>query len=299
MAGWPSTVDAMADKVLRTLQAYYRNEFGTLAASAAASAGSLVLTTGHANALGIGIGDVIETNAELHLVTAVATDTLTVTNAWQGTTAAAHNTGDMVRLSPRVARQDVYEAIESVILSWDNLFAVNSYEATVDWSDITTRSAEVHGAPPDYIEVLKAIFKAENDVYVPPPKEWYVRDVPNVSSGLVIQWEQEIRQRNTGNRTLTVWLSEYFDTEILDGTTDLIYDIGLSRSMLDCLYYGTMYMILMPEETQRADFDAQPQPRNAEEVPPGFLAQTALSFKALHDQRKQVEAAKLAKRWKR
>ena len=299
MAGFPSTVDGMAEKILRQITAYYRREFGTLAASAAASAGTLVVSTGHAAALGLAIGDVIETNAELHLITAVATDTLTVTNGWMGTTAAAHTTGDLVRLHPRIGRQDVYDAMESVVMSWDDLWKANRYVANADFSSGSSRSAEVTGAPPDFKRVLKTMFKGEDDVWRPAPKEWTVREVPNVSSGLVLQWEEPFYERNSGTEEVSVFLAEFFDTEVWDADTDLVSDIGLSRSMLDVLYYGTMFMLLLPEETQRADIDAQPQPRDAEEVPPGHLAQVAMSFKVLHDNRRQTEAAKLAERWKK
>lgn len=307
MAGWPTTIDGMADKILRSVDAYFRSEFTVLRSGATASAGSLELKAGvnHAEIFNLSVGDVIETNAELHLITAIThaggDDTLTVTNAWQGTTAAAHSSGDMVRINPRIARQDVYDAMESVILAWDDLFAVNSYTASANFADTTTRSAEVVSAPSDFKRVVKTLFKAEDDVWVPAPKDWFVRAIPTseVTSGLVLQWEQPYRQRNYGTSSVTVFLAEYFDTSTWTGATDLLSTVGLSRSMLDVLFYGAMFTILMPEETQRSNIDYQAQPREAAEVPPGYLAQTALSFKALHDQRKQVEAAKLAERWKR
>jgi hypothetical protein len=298
MSGWPTTIDGMAEKILRSITAYYRSEFTTLASNELASAGTFTVQTGHAAAMNLQIGDIIETGAELHLITAIATDTLTVENAWLGTTAAAHATDDMVRIHPRVGRQDVYDALESVVMSWDDLWKVNSYTATANFGDDGDRSAEILLAPAGYKRLLKTLFKGDDNIWKPAGKEWVVRDVPDVTSGLVLQWEVPWFERDTDSNTVTVYLAEYFDTSTWAAATDLVIDIELERSMLDVLYYGALFFLLMPEETQRASTDAQAQPRDADEVPPGYLAQTALSFKVLHDQRKATEAAKLAERWK-
>jgi hypothetical protein len=248
--------------------------------------------------MGLGIGDVVEIGSEQQLITAVSTDTLTLTRGWQGTTAATHASGDMVRLHPRIGRQDIYDAMESTILGWSALWVPKHFKATADFSEGSTRSADVLGAPENFIDVLKIRYKGDSGAWVSPPREaWTERDIVPTASGLVLQWESPFYPTDRASNECDIWLSVPFSTYTFDTTTDLIDEIGLSRSMLDVLFYGTMYQTLLPEETQRATIDTATQPRQAEEVPPGYLAQTALSFRALHDQRYNVEVAKLQKRW--
>lgn len=299
MAGWGTTIGGMADKIMRAMTSYYEHEFATTAGSLSSSATSVAVTTGHAAAMGLTIGDVIEINAETIMITAVSTDTLTISRGWQGTTAAAHAAGDMVRLHPRVSRQDVYEGIESTILGWDSLGTVGYFKCNADFGNGSARSAEVFGAPEEFKEVLKMRFENEDGVWAKPPgRAWVERDITTMSgAGLVLQWESPHYVNTSGSKSVDLWLSIPFDTSNFEAETDLIDEIGMARSMLDVLFFGTMYQILLPEETQRAMIGSSPQPREAQEVPPGYLAQTALSFRVLHDQRYNVEVAKLKKRW--
>jgi len=298
MAGWPSTINGMADKILRTVNSYYNHEFATVAEPIDISETVLDMTAGHAAAMNLVIGDVLEFDAELVLIEAVATDALTVSRAWQGTTAATHASGAMARLHPRIGRQDIYDAIESIILSWEDLFTVENYPCNAEFASTTGRAVEILGAPSEFKRAVKMRWQNDGGVWVPPPTGWDMqRDILSVGSGVVLQWPEPLYQSNSGTQAVTVWLAEPFETGTFEPTTDLIDEIGLTRSMLDVAYFGAMYMLLLPEETQRATIDSSPNPRDAQEVPPGYLAQTALSFRALHDQRYGVEAARLAKRW--
>jgi hypothetical protein len=298
MAAQLSTVEDMANKVLRSMTGFYQHEFATTAATMTAQDTSVAFTAGHAAAMGLGIGDVVEIGSEQMLVEGVSTDTITLSRGWQGTIAAAHASGDMVKLHPRIGRQDIYDAMEQTILGWSDLWTPEHFKATADFSAGTSRSAEILGAPEDFVDVLKIRYQNEQDMWVSPPRDsWTERDIVPMASGLVLQWESPFYPSDRTTNSVDVWLSVPFDTSTFEPTTDLVEEIGLTRSMLSTLFHGTMYLTLLPEETQRAMVDASPSSRDAQEVPPGYLAQTALSFRVLHDQGYNVEVAKLKRRW--
>src|SRR5690606_30967147 len=71
----------------------------------------------------------------------------------------------------------------------------------------------------------------------------------------------------------------------------------MKEEWFDIAMFGAAWRLMSGRDIGRATIDSQPQPRSAEEVPPGFAASTATFLKRQRDARLNEEIIKLKARW--
>ena len=105
-------------------------------------------------------GAIVEVGQELMYTTALnaTTNTITVKRGQRGTTAAAHLTGDLIKIAPAFPRKNVYEAVVDQIKNlYPTLFAVETIELTASTG---YKLLGTHGSDGDSYNYLVAPLKA-------------------------------------------------------------------------------------------------------------------------------------------
>ena len=105
-------------------------------------------------------GAVIEVNRELMLVTALNTsaEQLTVKRAFRGTTLAAHDVDDVVRINPVFPRNSVFDAVSDQIHNlYPTLFAVETKTVTASTGYSLIGTYDAPGNNNYLVSVLKSI----------------------------------------------------------------------------------------------------------------------------------------------
>jgi hypothetical protein len=249
----------------------------------------------------IAAGSIISIDDELIYVWEVNTTThvaTVVSRGWMGTTAAAHDDGSLVEVSPRFPTVLVRQALLDELRSWpDSLYRVDTEEIT---AVVSTRGYDFPVVPfHDIIEVRRSPLTCEYGIW-PEIKEFSVdrhASVTEYTSGQALYINEGLP---TTTETLKVLYSAPFSLDYFDDGIDLTYDIGLPESTYDIPPLGAAWRLLAPREVRRSFVEAQGESRRSEEVAPNAAMQTAANLKRLRDERLREEAAKIqAKRsWK-
>lgn len=243
---------------------------------------------------GIARGNYICIDDEVMFVweTNAGTKQSTVQRGMFGTTAAAHTLGKLVEVNPRFPKPAIRQAIRDEIRSWGpQLYAVSVLEVTP-----TTSAVDLAG-----ITDLYNILRVEREPYSADDGRWVpiqtrlLRDagVADFSSGLAVLLDAPLA---TGTR-IRISMARKFPVGTLDDSTDLQATVGIASSMLDILPMGVAWRLMVGREISRTQAESQGLPRNAAEIPPGHLIQTAQSLRDARDKRIGEEAMKLAMRY--
>ena len=105
-------------------------------------------------------GTIIEIGQELMICTDLnaVTDTITVTRAARGTTAASHTAGDLIKIAPPFPRKNVFDAVCDQIKNlYPTLFATETLEVVVGDGYTLLGSYSAPGTNNYLVSVLKAI----------------------------------------------------------------------------------------------------------------------------------------------
>ena len=105
-------------------------------------------------------GAIVEVGQELMYTTALnaTTNTITVKRGQRGTTAAAHSTGDIIKIAPAFPRKNVFEAVVDQVKNlYPTLFAVETVELTASTG---YKLLGTHGTDGDSYNYLVAPLKA-------------------------------------------------------------------------------------------------------------------------------------------
>lgn len=208
----------------------------------------------------------------------------TVQRGMLGSVAAAHNVGAIIEVDPRFFRFAIREEIGREIRSWyPRLFRVATTEFPVATSSRTvdTSAHEIL----HLLRVVRAPLSGNGGSY-PAVRYRWERGIDRLT---LEQW--------TEGTTLSATYATTFDTSSLADAVDLVTDVGLSEDMLDILPYGVAWRLLSSREIGRTETDAQAEPRDSAEVPPGHIIQTARALKTQRDERVAEAARLLQHKW--
>ena len=208
----------------------------------------------------------------------------TIQRGLLGSEGAAHALGALVEVNPRYFRFQIRREIGKEIRSWSpRLYAVVTEELNINSGlravDLSALSAE----PLHVLDVLRGAFSGYDSL----PAVRY-------------RWERSINklflEEITEGTTLTITYARDFDTSTMTDGTE-ITDLLLSQDCIDIVPYGVAWRIVSSREIGRAEMDAQAEPRDSAEVPPGHIIQTSRQMKAMRDERIAEAARLLRHKW--
>lgn len=239
---------------------------------------------------GITTGSYLGIGAEIvHVLsTSDGGNSATVIRGMFDTAAVSHIAATLIEIDWRWLSADILTALVEEVRSWpEDIFAVRVTDVPVGSS-----STAVNVALPEYRFPLRMRRTVSG-------KDRWI-DVTNIYS---IQTDLPTTQFVDGNAvfmptsrqgggTIRLEYASNFATSImdLDTTTD---DIGLSSSLIDCVVYGTLWRLMVDREMVRNQVSAQPEPRQAADVPQGSALRTGAAHKQLRDERLREEARRL------
>ena len=246
---------------------------------------------------GVSPGSIIAINDELMYVWSRSKGSLqaVVQRGVLGTEPAlSHAVGSLIEVNPRFPQASIRDELLREIRSWHpRLYAVVTKELTVE---VHKRAVDLDTVPTDFFHVLEILRepRAMRD-------SWYrVRgraehnlNTVDFPSGSALFLDDPVEK---GTRLRFTYARPFDLTEFGDDT-DLEADVGLSAAHFDIAVYGATWRLVSTREVKRTDTDAQGEPRDAQEVPPGHILQTARQLKALRDERIAEENRLLVHNW--
>lgn len=233
---------------------------------------------------------VIWVELEAMFVWAVAGQVITVQRGWLGTTAAAHADDTLVEVNPLVSDFQILRAVNAEIDAYSSPVHGLYRVATVDLTYAAARNGYDLAGVTNLIDILSV-------------------EAKDVMPGdrLRINRYRLIRNQDTADFTSGYALYLY-DTPMPGKTIEVAYKApfvtlsslatdltttGLPTTAYDIPPLGAAARLVAPMEARRSRIDAQPEPRQASEVPPGAARQAAGGLLALRNQRLVEEAARL------
>lgn len=243
-------------------------------------------------------GAVVELGYELCYVWSVnqQAKSAEVQRGYQDTTATTYASGQLATVNPRISASQVVEEINYELA---DLSSPMNRVFQVDTVDITYNPAAVGYDidASDIIEILEVRYNSEayeNDWRM--VRRWQLsRDMPtsDFASGAALFLNEFIP---SGNQ-VRVRYSKAFDPISSSATGSVETQSGIPSSAVDILYLGAALRILSLREIPRSEMGAQPDPRRAEEVPPGAVLTSIRDLRALRDRRVKEESARLMRQY--
>lgn len=285
-----ATFNNLVDEVLMRLSGYgVRNQSLTHLESAVSSAASTLALNSTAS---VGRG-VIEIGEELIWVDSYDRSSNVVTvppygRGFSGTTAAAHDAGDMVTINPQFTRVAVKNAINDAVNDMaSKLYAVKT--ATFTYSPAVT----TYALPADVDSVLSVTFET-----IGATKEWQPVRKYRIDKSANIQ-------KFGSNKTIT--LNQYVDAgatvqvtyagkpDLFESASDdFETTTGFPASAKDVAVLGAAYHLLSFVESGRLSYVTPEASVQSDKIPYGSGSSLAKYVYALYQQRLQSEADKLA-----
>lgn len=208
----------------------------------------------------------------------------------EGAAASSHADDSLVRIDPWIYRQDALETMREVIEDLPDVVYQTTTTTLTMASD--TPYANLTGA--SGLEVLWA--RAERDpetASLEPYLKVPLRVIENdaFTDGWAIQIDRGASYYAA--QTLEVTYAYRFDTSTFTSATDLEADVGINAGFLPTIHAGTTHRLLLGEEFQRNQLQAQPQGRRSEDVPPGVHLEVAREWERKFEQGLAREASRL------
>lgn len=237
----------------------------------------------------------ISVNDEIMYVfsTNTSAKTAVVQRAFLGTSKGTHAIGDMVEVNARFPRAKIKRALlQSINALPPRLFQV-------DASDITVGTTTFAYALPDdtYLSIIDVVRKPyAGSTSYPAVIDWYdVRNQPvaNFANGAGIIF----RSSFLAATSLRIRFARKFVTTTFADATDVNATIGLAESMNDIPPIDAAFRLMGTKEVIRTALSSQPEPRSAEEVPPGHIGSVASQLRKIRDDRISEEMMSLRERY--
>lgn len=274
------------------LQAYSRDELNRTTADPGAAGTTLAVEFAVG---GIQRGVILAVDLELMYVWSVTALNVTVQRGVLGSTATTHAVGSLVYVNPRFPAFRIFSEINNEIRSYSSpahgLFRIS----TVDLTGSITEGYDLTGVTSliDILEVRYQDYGAE--ARWPLIRQWSLaRNMPTASfaSGFALM----VDDAPAIGRTIRVRYKAAY-TAFTALSQDLTTQTGMHDEASDIPPLGAAARLLAAREARRASYDAQPESRRAEDVPPGTNRQAAAGLLALRDMRLREEAARLSSQY--
>lgn len=268
----------------RWLQSSGRPEYNRLTAAETASDVSIQFDF----ALGsISPGAVLGVDLEEVLVWSVATPSATVQRGWNGSTAATHSLGVVVEVNPLFSSWRIFSEVNAEL----NSLSPQIYQ--VKTATITATANSSYNLATDVLDVLTVQYNDYTGADWPQLTRWALltnQDTAIFASGKALR----LYEMPAPGRTIRVTYAAPLGT--LVALADVVETVsGLPASAIDIPAIGAAARLLSSREARRSQVDAQPEPRQAQDVPPGSARSAAAQLFALRDRRIKEESSKLSR----
>jgi hypothetical protein len=285
-----TTAATVIDRTLRQLLSGTVEQRNKLASNITNSDTSVPVTY---SLEGLRVGQVFEIDSELFYIWAADTGskTLTVERGYNGTTAAAHTSGAIVKVSPRFPRAQCLEALNDELSDLSSpmhgLFQIKTLNLDYNGSDVMVNLTGVTSI----IDLIQVSVRYMTDDYPIARKVRLVRDLPtdDFASGFAIRFDQGVFP----GRLRVVYKAPY--TTAATESVDVNSTGGVQESCTDILAIGTQIRLMSPREIKRNFTESQGDTRRADEVTVGAVGNSITNLQRLRRDRIQAEAARLAR----
>lgn len=285
------TVNDLIERTRRHLFGFHRSQIDRLDTTIDDDDTEVVLEF---NTQGLGSGALLSIDDELMFVWSVnpTTKTATIERGYLGTEADDHTAGAIIDVNPRFPRVAIREELRREISSWPpSLFSVETLE--LDGSS-TDRGLDLDGAD-ELLHVLRVVRSPRTSETSWFPIDFRLErnlDQSDYPSGSALFFDKPFEK----SVFLRVSVAVPFSTSTFDDTTTLGY-LGIDDHLADIPVLGATWRLLATREIKRTMTEVQGEPRDAAEVPPGHIIQTAAQLKKLRDERIGDESRRLQHQW--
>lgn len=240
-------------------------------------------------------GTVLAIDLELIYVWSASGLTLNIQRGYLGTVPTAHTLGAIIYVNPPFSAFTILRAINAELTLYSapqwGLYRMRTVDLTFNSSTVGYDLTSVT----DLIDIYELRWKGYTIGEWPLIRRWSVaRDMATseFASGLSLQLDQGAGP----GKTIRVRYKAPFAT--LTALTDDVQTItGLPSTANDIPPYGAAARLVAAREVKRSLTDAQPESRDATEVPPGTSRGAAGALMAIRDPRLREEAARLSQRY--
>ena len=286
-----TTAGTILDRANQLLLAGVVEERNKLAVSCDSSTTSITL----AYALnGIRENTVFEIGSEMMYVweSNSTSKTLTVERGFGGTTASAHTLGDIVTVSPRFPRGQMFTALNSELSDLSSplngLFQIKTVDLSYNGSD---RMVNLTGVT-SMLDLYDVRYRYLNDDYPVVRNVRLLRDMPTAdfASGFVLAFDTYVR-----SGTVRVIYKAAYGT--LATEASVLSTSGVGTELEDLLVLGVQIRMVAGREVKRNFTESQGDTRRAEEVPAGSVTNSINNLLRLRRDRIIAEAARLMRQY--
>lgn len=237
----------------------------------------------------IATGAIIAIDLELAYVWSVTGSTATVQRGANGSAAAAHTAGAIIMVNPIVSDFWIFKAMNDELASLSSP-ATGLYRIKTVTKTMTVASS--YDVAADVIDILNVQWNDYGpSLDWPRLRRWDLlsnQDTSVFASGTALQ----LYSQPAPGRTLRITYSAQF-SPLATVTDDVQSVTGLPATANDIPAIGAAARLLTAREARRSSVDAQPESRQAQDVPPGTSRSAAAQLFALRDRRIKEESARL------
>jgi hypothetical protein len=218
--------------------------------------------------------------------------TLTVERGFGGTTASAHTLGDIVTVSPRFPRGQMFTALNSELSDLSSplngLFQIKTVDLAYNGSD---RMVNLTGVT-SMLDLYDVRYRYLNDDYPVVRNVRLLRDMPTAdfASGFALAFDTYIR-----SGTVRVIYKSAYDQ--LATESSVLSASGIGTELEDLLVLGVQIRMVAGREVKRNFTESQGDTRRAEEVPAGSVTNSINNLLRLRRDRIIAEAARLMRQY--
>lgn len=240
----------------------------------------------------VGPGEVLAWDYELVYVKSAtaATQTVDVIRGYFGSTPVQHSDLSIIEVAPRFPKAELLDALVHEISSWHRkLFRVTTIDLDVTAGKTHYSLSGLVGPVDGLLGVRLAPVEQSSDWWT---WSWvgdrHARAQARLHRGETSSVDEvtlEFVRRPPSTTTARVTVAQPFDVEFVQGSNDLIDDIGLKLDWLDLLEVGMKWRCLTTTVIGRSDWRTSNVARAAEEVTPLDVVRTAGHLRDLRDQK--------------
>jgi hypothetical protein len=240
----------------------------------------------------IASGALLAIDLELFYVWSVAGQIATVQRGYMGSTAATHADDALIYVNPVVSDFQIFSALNSEIASVSSPTMLYKVKTVT----VTATAASTYNLAADVLRVLAVQYNdTGSSSSWPLLRRWDLlpnQDTAVFASGVALRFFEVPAPGRTVRVTYAAALSP------LTALADVVETVtGLATSATDIPPLGAAARLLAARESRRSSIDAQPENRQASDVPPGTARSASAALFALRDRRLKEESAKLSTLW--
>lgn len=207
-----------------------------------------------------------------------------IQRGWNGSTGAIHVIGSFVEVNPQFSAWRIFNEVNAEL----NSLSPQVYQ--IKTVTITATSDSAYDLAGDVVAVLRVQTNDYSGNDWPELRRWSFFANQTTASGKALS----LYEMPAPGRTIRVTYAAPLGT--LSGLSDNVETVtGIPASAVDIPAIGAAARLLSSREASRSQLDMQPEPRQAQDVPPGTARSAASQLFALRDRRIKEESAKLSR----